>query len=78
VSQGLLRATDWVLSVAFSSDGKHVTSGSHDKTIQIWDVETGQEILFDGYTSRLASTALLPDGKRRLSLVREDDSDAGC
>jgi WD40 repeat protein len=34
--------TSAVLSVSFSPDGKHVVSGSGDKTICIWDTETGE------------------------------------
>jgi len=34
--------TEWITSVSFSSDGKHIVSGSCDHTIQVWSVETGE------------------------------------
>ena len=33
--------TDHVLSLAFSSDGVYLVSGSFDETIRLWDVQTG-------------------------------------
>ena len=32
----------WVRSVAVSPDGKWAASGSEDKTVKIWDLETGE------------------------------------
>ena len=29
--------SSWVMSVAFSPDGKKIVSGSRDKTIKVWD-----------------------------------------
>ena len=33
-----------VSSVAFSPDGKQVVSGSFDKTLKVWNAETGTEL----------------------------------
>ena len=33
-----------MLSVAYSPDGKHIVSGSYDKTVKIWDSTTGKEV----------------------------------
>jgi len=30
--------------VAFSPDGKRIVSGSGDKTVKVWDADTGKEI----------------------------------
>lgn len=32
----------WVLSVAFSPDGKRFVSGSADRTVRVWDLDTMQ------------------------------------
>jgi WD40 repeat protein len=57
--------TDEVDSVAFSPDGKHIVSGSHDKTIRVWDAVTGDIVSgpFEGHTSAVNSVAFSPDGK---------------
>ena len=31
-------------SVAYSPDGKHIVSGSWDKTVKVWDSQTGTEV----------------------------------
>ena len=36
--------SDWVYSVAYSPDGKHVVSGSFDNTVGVWDAQTGKEV----------------------------------
>ncbi|KAF8580851.1 hypothetical protein K439DRAFT_1654228 [Ramaria rubella] len=60
---------DEVTSVAFSSDGKHIVSGSSDSTVRIWDAKTGKAASapFEGHTSPVTSVAFSPDGKHIVS-----------
>jgi WD40 repeat protein len=56
--------TAWVESVAFSPDGKTLASGSVDKTIKLWSLETGRRIKsLEGHTDSVISVAFSPDGK---------------
>ena len=36
--------TNFVTSVAYSPDGKHIVSGSEDLTVKVWDSQTGKEV----------------------------------
>ena len=55
-----------VLCVAYSPNGKQIASGSNDKTIRIWDAQTGQTIAspFRGHTDWIRSVSYSPDGTR--------------
>jgi len=56
--------TQHVQSVAFSPDGKYVTSGSWDNSVKVWEVLTGR-LVSDcrGHTGSVLSVAFSPDGK---------------
>lgn len=55
-------------AVAFSRDGSRIVSGSHDKTIKLWDARTGNELAtWVGHEDRVTSIGFSPDGARIVS-----------
>ena len=57
--------TDFVNSASFSPDGKRIVSASQDKTVRIWDAQTGKLLqTLEGHTGWVYSASFSPDGKR--------------
>jgi WD40 repeat protein len=53
-----------MLSIAYSLDGCLIISGSYDRTIQIWDAETGAVAgkPLEGHSESVLSVTYSPDG----------------
>ena len=60
--------TEAVYRVCVSADGKRLLTSSADKTLRLWDTDTGRCLrVFTGHTDCIIGAALSPDGQRVLS-----------
>jgi WD40 repeat protein len=55
----------FVYSAVFSPSGQHIASASKDRTVYIWNVETGSTVLgpLRGHANEVNSISYSPDGK---------------
>ncbi|MCX6899021.1 MAG: AAA family ATPase [Verrucomicrobia bacterium] len=56
------------LNVSVTSDGRRAVSGSSDKTLRVWDLESGQCLrTLEGHSAIVLRVSVTPDGRRAVS-----------
>ncbi|MBD2014401.1 NACHT domain-containing protein [Microcoleus sp. FACHB-53] len=62
-----------VVSVMFSPDGTRLISGSHDQTVRLWEVSTGEWLkVLQGHDNWVWSVAFSPDGHSIASASQDE------
>jgi len=60
--------SDRVFAIAFSADGRRLVSGSADRSVAVWDMESCQLVrMMVGHAHLVWAVGISPDGKRAAS-----------
>ena len=57
------------MSISVTSNGRHVVSGSRDKTLRVWDLASGASLrVIEGHTDEVWRVSVTSDDKRAMSI----------
>ena len=69
VQQTLTTHADWVVSVAWSHDGKRLISASRDRSVKVYDVELGHQVVsYQGHGEPTRGAAFIDEDKQAVSV----------
>jgi WD40 repeat protein len=73
-----LKSDDIVTSLAFLPGGKRLASGGWDRSIRLWDVSSGEEVLtLSGAEQAVYGVAFSPDGEALAAVGGAQDFESG-
>lgn len=58
---------DYVLSIAYSPDGRHMVTSSSDQTAHVWNLDTHQRRVLAGHGTAVNEAIFTPDGRSVLT-----------
>jgi WD40 repeat protein len=65
--------SNYVSGVAVTADGKRAVSASQDRTLKVWDLDSGRALrTLEGHSNYVSGVAVTPDGKRAVSASQDD------
>ncbi|MGH8886142.1 MAG: WD40 repeat domain-containing protein, partial [Egibacteraceae bacterium] len=63
---------DWVRGVAWSPDGQRIATASGDRTVRLWEAQTGTELAIAGvHEDSVEDVAWSPDSQRIVTASRD-------